>query len=91
MFPSQRHALYKKLFRTSVGDFVANVTKLDVAEEMMEFMSPELFRARLPEIREKLNKLSEEELVNVVYFPLSLVSINLLMVHPKASIVGMFH
>ena len=73
MFPSQRHAIFKKLYKTSVGDFVANVTKLDVAEEMLEFMPPDLFRSSLPAIREKLNQLSDQDLVNVAYFPASLV------------------
>lgn len=73
MFPSQRHAIFKKLYKTSIGDFVANVTKLDVAEEMLEFMPPDLFRTSLPAIREKLNKMSVQELFNVVYFPPPLV------------------
>ena len=73
MFPSQRHALYKKLFRTSPSDFVANVTMLDVAEEMLEFMSPNIFRESLPEIRDRLTKFQNDDLVKVVYYPTALV------------------
>jgi len=77
MYPSQRHALFKKLYKTSISDFVANVTSLDVAEEMLEFMSPNIFRSSLPEIRDKLNKLQDKDLVNVVYFPNALVILSL--------------
>jgi hypothetical protein len=44
-----------------------------VAEEVLEFLPPHVFRASLSDIREKLNKLSEDELANVIYFPHSLV------------------
>ena len=74
MFPSQRHALFKKLFKRSVGDFVSNVTKFDVAESMLEFMPPNVFKANIAEIRIQMGNLSTQDLANVAYFPSSLVS-----------------
>jgi len=75
MFPSQRHALYKKLLKsTSVGELVSTVTKFDVAEAMLGFMPPNIFKAGIAEVREQIEKLSDKELVNVVYFPNTLVS-----------------
>ena len=75
MFPSQRHALYKKLVKSSsVGELVASVTQYDVAEAMLQFMPPNVFKAGIADVREQIGKLSETELVNVVYFPNTLVS-----------------
>jgi hypothetical protein len=76
MFPSQRHALFKKLSKKSIGDFISNVTKLDVAESMLEFLPPNVFKANIAEIRIQMGKLSSQDLANVVYFPNSIVSLH---------------
>jgi len=41
---------------------------------MLEFMPPNVFKAGIADVREQIGKLSEKDLVNVVYFPNTLVS-----------------
>jgi hypothetical protein len=80
MFPSQRRALYQKLVKSSVGQFVSTVTVNDVEESMLELMPPSTFKANIGDIRDNIRKLSAQEMVNVAYFPNALVSF-LILVH----------
>ncbi len=57
-----------------MGPLIGDVLKLDMANEMLKYVTPEDFRKHIQSIRNQLKALSEEEQLNAVYFPDALVT-----------------
>ena len=80
MFPSQRRALFDRLSKTSIGDYVANATKLGVADIMNQFLPPSFFKENFRKICGKMEELSLQELDNIEQFPDAIVSLHMLFI-----------